>query len=94
MCITSAPALRREPSLWLGDVLFYEDGIQGRAGQGRAIIPDLRVDAIAGLVVRGEELRSQACREVILHAHLLPSQKAGHFKRNRASTVDDGLSLC
>lgn len=44
--------------------------------RGRSIsLPDLRVDAVASLLVRDEEVREDCGRQVLLHARLLSSEK-------------------
>jgi hypothetical protein len=45
----------------------------------KANMPDLRVYAIAGLLVGTELTRLDARREVLLHTRLLPAKKASHY---------------
>ena len=49
----------------------------GRAG-ARGYEPDLRIDAVAGLVVGCEAVGEDAGRQVIGHACLLAAKKCGH----------------
>lgn len=71
--VGEAAAIGREPLAGP----FDRSGFHGGAGSLPSI-PDLRVDAIAGLVVGREELGPDAGRQVILDACLLSSQVARH----------------
>jgi len=48
------------------------------ASRDKEDMPDLRVDAIARLLVGTKVAWLDACREVFLHASLLAPKKAGH----------------